>query len=275
MIRFLSWLLALGSAASIQLSARPAWAKGAQSMFPGFPGGSEAASAGHEELTNAYADGPWRIMSGWGDLMDGWGTLDTLIVFILAAGLGAIIAYHPRTRSKASTIEELEQPKTFIMYALVGALTSLIVKMNPNMSLVVFGIGGLMRFRTDVGPAKDTGRVLLTAIVGVAVGLKMIPVAILATAFGWVLLFFLERDTYSRIMVQGVDRTLLGPAADAYRKTLIHSGCRVLGEKKNFVKGQIIFIVTAPHTLDRETFERLFGVHIPENLRGSVDWDVS
>ena len=72
------------------------------------------------------------------------------------------------------------------------------------MALVVFGIGGLMRFRTDVGPAKDTGRVILTAVVGVCCGLKLLVVAVTATAFGWLLLWMLERDTFTRLLVKGV-----------------------------------------------------------------------
>ena len=133
------------------------------------------------------------------------------IVFLLAAVLGAVIAYHPRTRAKASTLAELEQPKTFIMYALVGAVTAKIVEANSAMAFVVFGIGGLMRFRTDVGPAKDTGRVILTAVVGVCCGLKLLVVAVGATAFGWVLLWLLEKETFTRLLVKGLPHDIVAP----------------------------------------------------------------
>ena len=155
-----------------------------------------------------------------------------LIVFMLAAALGAVIAYHPRTRAKASTLPELEQPKTFIMYALVGAVIASIVEANSAMALVVFGIGGLMRFRTDVGPAKDTGRVILTAVVGVCCGLKLLVVAVTATAFGWVLLWMLERETFTRLLVKGLAHEAVAPAAEAYRRLLVQSGCRILASAR-------------------------------------------
>jgi hypothetical protein len=135
-------------------------------------------------------------------------------------------------------LPELEQPKTFIMYALVGAVIARIVEANSAMAFVVFGIGGLMRFRTDVGPAKDTGRVILTAVVGVCCGLKMIVVAVTATLFGWVLLWMLERDTFTRLLVKGLPADALGPAAVAYRRVLVQSGCRVYGERKKVIEGR-------------------------------------
>jgi hypothetical protein len=237
------------------------------------------AKGGHELLTDAAPvvalGGPLQLLHGWNALLDGWRALDMLAIFVLAAGLGAAIAYHPRTRRKATTIEELEQPKTFIMYALVGALIAIIVQAVPAMSLVIFAIGGLMRFRTNVGPAKDTGRVILTAVVGVCCGLKLMLVAVLATAFGWILLFFLERAIIGELVVRGVAPDAVGRAADAYRRLLLQSGCRVLGERKKLIGGQVTFVFQAPAKLEREIFEKEALAVVPADLRGTVDWDIS
>jgi hypothetical protein len=211
----------------------------------------------------------------WGAFLDGWRILDMVIVFMLAAALGAVIAYHPRTREKASTLPELEQPKTFIMYALVGAVIARIVEANSAMALVVFGIGGLMRFRTDVGPAKDTGRVILTAIVGVCCGLKLMVVAVTATFFGWILLWMLERETFTRLIVKGLAHEVVAPSAEAYRRLLVQSGCKIFGERKKFIEGQVGFVFAAPDPFDRERFEEHLLLSIPENLRGALDWDVT
>jgi hypothetical protein len=221
------------------------------------------------------AFGAIDLAQGWDAFLDGWRLLDMAIVFLLAAVLGALIAYHPRTRAKASTLTELEQPKTFIMYALVGAVTAKIVEANSAMAFVVFGIGGLMRFRTDVGPAKDTGRVILTAVVGVCCGLKLIVVAVGATAFGWVLLWMLERETFTRLVVKGVPHELIGPASEAYRRALLQAGLRVLGERKKIVEGQVSFVLATPDNFDRERLEQQFAVAVPEPMRGALDWDVS
>ena len=44
-----------------------------------------------------------------------------------------VIAYHPASRRKAASFEELEQPKTFIMYAMVGAVIGVMVSIYPVM----------------------------------------------------------------------------------------------------------------------------------------------
>jgi hypothetical protein len=215
------------------------------------------------------------VFAGFRQFLDGFQVLDMVIVFLLAAGLGAVIAYHPRTRAKASTLAELEQPKTFILYALVGAVIAKIVEANSAMAFVVFGIGGLMRFRTDVGPAKDTGRVILTAVVGVCCGLKLLVVAVMATIFGWVLLWILERETFTRLLVKGVPPDSLPAAAEVYRRALQQAGCRILGERKKVFDGQVNFIFSTPETFDRERFEQLAATAIQPPFRGALDWDLS
>lgn len=218
---------------------------------------------------------PAPLGSAWDGFLDPWHLLDTLGVYMLAAVLGAVIAYHPSTRKKASTIEELEQPKTFIMYSLVGAISAIVAQVNSTIAFVIFGIGGLMRFRTDVGPAKDTGRVILVTIVGVCCGLKLFGVGVLATGFAWLVVWYLERESYSSLVVHGVDKAVMGQAADAYRTVLGRAGCRVLGEKKNFVKGNFTLIFTSTHALSKDDLERTFASTIPGGMRGSVDFDVS
>ena len=234
-------------AAYLLLAAPAALAQDAtRTVFPG------TAASPPPTLAESGPFGFFDIWVPWTAFLDGWRILDMALVFLLAAALAAIIAYHPRTREKASTLPELEQPKTFILYALVGAVIAQIVEANNAMALVIFGIGGLMRFRTDVGPAKDTGRVILTAVVGVCCGLKLLVVAVTATAFGWVLLWLLERETFTRLLVKGLPPDAVVPSADFYRRILVQSGCRIFGERKKFVEGQVAFVFAAPDPFDRE-----------------------
>jgi hypothetical protein len=249
------------------LLAGPALAKEPKQILPGMAAPAQPSPDGPFDFYHMWV--PWL------SFLDGWRMLDMVVVFALSTALGAVIAYHPRTREKASTLPELEQPKTFIMYALVGAVIAQIVEANNAMALVVFGIGGLMRFRTDVGPAKDTGRVILTAVVGVCCGLKLVAVAVTATAFGWILLWLLERETFTRLLVKGLPSDALVPASDVYRRILVEAGCRIFGERKKVVGGEVSFVFAAPDRFDRARFEERLLTSVPENLRGAIDWDVS
>ena len=217
----------------------------------------------------------------WRDLREGWDKfgefphiVDISLVLLISIILAAFIAYHPSTRRKASNITEFEQPKTFLMYAMVGALIALLVQKNETMALVIFGIGGLLRFRTVVGEAKDTGRVILVTVVGLCCGLKIFVAAVLATLIGWVLIWYLESQNAGRIAVKGLKDSDILAAAETYRGILRESGCTVIRERKNLTKGRVTFIVKAPPELDAEGLEEAFD-KVPEEQRGVVDWEIS
>ena len=217
----------------------------------------------------------------WEDLREGWDKfrelphiVDISLVLLISIMLAAFIAYHPSTRRKASNITEFEQPKTFLMYAMVGALIALLVQKNETMALVIFGIGGLLRFRTVVGEAKDTGRVILVTVVGLCCGLKIFVAAVLATLIGWVLIWYLESQNAGRIAVKGLKDSDILASAETYRGILGEAGCTVIRERKNLTKGRVTFIVKAPPELDAEALEEAFE-KVPEEQRGVVDWEIS
>jgi len=239
-------------------------------------------------LVSAQAD-PFSGMSpqarpmtdDWGALREGWEDfgniayiVDVSLMLLLSIILAAVIAYHPSTRRKASNITEFEQPKTFLMYAMVGALIAQLVQTYPPMALVIFGIGGLLRFRTVVGEAKDTGRVILVTVVGLCCGLKIFVAAVLATLIGWVLIWYLESQNAGRIVVKGLKDSDILAAAETYRGIIGVAGCAVIRERKNLTKGRVTFIVKTPPDLDAEALEEAFE-SVPDEQRGVVDWEIS
>lgn len=212
------------------------------------------------------------LLEGWADLASGWLLLDMVIVLLLALLLGAIIGYHPSTRRSVSSLEDYGQPKACLIYAVVAAVVALIVKVQPAMAFVIFGIGGLLRFRTVVGEAKDTGRVILVTVVGLCCGLKIFVVAVPATIIGWILIYFLELRTAGIIRVSGVSEVAMPDASKAYRDTITASGCTIIGEQTKFMKREFLFVVNAPPTLDRATLEATFDA-MPHEVRGVVDFE--
>lgn len=194
------------------------------------------------------------------------------IVMALAIALAALLAFHPVLRGKASTLEEIEQPKTFIMYSMIGALIAIIVKVQPSMALVVFGIGGLMRFRTEVGQAKDTGRVILVTVIGLSCGLQLYVVAVLATLLAWVLIFVLESRSVECLVVQGLDKEAITRGCEAHTASLRELGCTILGVEKRVKKGSVAITYRAPRGVGRAEVERRFA-EIPEAQRGTPSWE--
>ena len=220
-------------------------------------------------------------LRGW-DAFKNWEVLLNLLgVLSLSAFLAALIAYHPRSYGKATSLAELESPKTFLLYGVVGALVAIVAANSPNpaIGLVIFGIGGLLRFRTDVGAAKDTGRVILVTIVGLACGLNYFAPAVVATAFGWILILVLEARPAFKITVKGLvtmdgerQENRVAPSLEAYRALFEKLDCNVIRERKNFIKGQFTFVFRAPRGMTPEDLEEHIPTEISEELRGGVDW---
>jgi len=211
---------------------------------------------------------------GWEAFADVPFIIQMAVVLLISVLLSAVIAYHPLTRRKAASLEAIEQPKTFMMYSMVGAVIAQIVKVQPSMALVVFGIGGLLRFRTNVGEAKDTGRVILVTVVGLCCGLELFVVAVLATAFGWLLILALEGRRTERVLIQGLDRDVIAKAANAHATVLRDAGCSILGEETNVKKGTISIVYRAPGSLDSAALEERLA-SLPEELRGATNWEVA
>jgi hypothetical protein len=140
------------------------------------------------------------------------------------------------------------------------------------MAFVIFGIGGLLRFRTMVGEAKDTGRVILVTVVGLCCGLKIYIVAVPATVIGWLLIYALEQQIAGIIRVSGVGEQQMHDATRAYRGMIAAAGCKIIGEQTKFIKREFAFVVKAPPSLDRDRLQAQFDSLSPE-VRGVVDWE--
>lgn len=210
------------------------------------------------------------LLDGWRDFSQGWLLLDMVVVLLIALALGAVIAYHPATRRRVSTLEHHEQPKAILMYAMVAAIVALIVKVLPAMAFVIFGIGGLLRFRTDTGHAKDTGRVILVTVVGLCCGLGLFVVAVPATVIGWIVVFSLDRQTAGIVRVSGVSEDAIYDAVRSYRNILMRTGCSIIGEQTKFMRREFCFVVQAPPLLTRAALQSQLD-QLPAPVRGVVE----
>jgi uncharacterized membrane protein YhiD involved in acid resistance len=234
-----------------------------------------AASAWAQPIPEFLSSNSEVPIEGWAGFKDWAFMLDSLLLLTLASGLGLVIGYHPTTERAADTLEEIEAPKVYVLYAVVGAIIGLMVlKYGMVIGFVVFGIGGLIRFRTDLRSATVTGQVILVTLIGLSCGLHLPHVAVLATAFVFVVMYLIHSRPAYRIEVQGLPSERLNEAAAAYREQIVQQGCKVLSEKKNAAKERVIFVVRGARNVTHTRLEDLFVANIDPALRGSVDWEI-
>lgn len=192
-------------------------------------------------------------------------------ILFAATGSAALLAFHPVYRRRGISLADLDLRKTLIIYGIVGALIAVICTVSPSMAFVIFGIGGLMRFRTDVGASKDTGHTIMATLIGLCWGLGLELVAVLATIFFWLLIFALDRSPPTELTVGGVGLLDMGRSADAYREAIARAGGQVLGHAKDFKRAQMSFVYRMPVAASEERLAREVA-QIPDPLRGTPDW---
>ena len=216
---------------------------------------------------------PISFIEGWLGFTDLAFMLGALLTLTLAALLGAIIGYHPRTMALADKLEEIEAPKVYITCSVIGAIIGiLVVKYGIVVGFVIFGIGGLMRFRTILGSANLTGNVILSTMIGLSCGLNLPHVAVLATAFSFALTFLLDsRPTYS-ISIKGVKPENMMETAAVYRAVLERNNCKIKSERKKLNKETLTLIFHTGKGVRREDIEEKFEIEIPDSLKGATDW---
>jgi hypothetical protein len=227
------------------------------------------------QVPNGGASGQVLHGEGWPGFKDLGFILDGILNLGLAAVLGAVIGFHPRRIRTADTLEEIEAPKVSIVYAVIGSLIGiLVVKYGLEMGFVLFGIGGLIRFRTVMRSAQLTGQVIFATLIGLSCGLHLPHVAVLATLFEFILTFILEARITYRVDVRGLPLDRFTEAADAYRAVLTGRPYRVLSETKRPQSGRICFIFRSSGRDTRKHIEGLLDKNVDPSLRGSLDWEV-
>ncbi|HMB74469.1 MAG TPA: MgtC/SapB family protein [Gammaproteobacteria bacterium] len=216
------------------------------------------------------------VGEGWTGFLEFGFLANSLLTLILATILGAALAFHPKVMETADTLEEIDARKVYMLYSVIGALIGmLVVKYGLVVGFVLFGIGGLIRFRTVLGSAVLTGQVIFSTLIGLACGLDLPHVAVLATAFGFVLIFILHANVTFEANIRSLPPDQFAEAAAAYRSALEGLGCKIIREKKNPMKQRLGYIFLSSKFKSACDLESAVDAAIDPTLRGSIDWEIN
>lgn len=211
---------------------------------------------------------------GWQGFLDTHFLADSLGALLLATVLGALIGYHPTTRRTVDTLSEAELPKVHTIYAFIGAVIGVTVReFGMVIGVVVFGIGGLIRFRTDTGSTRDTGRLIVVTLVGLIAGLGLPHFAVLTALFVFVLIWLFDARPACRVRIEDLPPGRLADCADAYRAVLVAEGCKVIGERRSVAKERVDFVLRLPRGGSRDKVHAAL-CNAPLDVRGQINWDV-
>ena len=106
---------------------------------------------------------------------------DAVISLPIAALLGAVLAFRPRSRGTPPRDPAVIQ--TQIILALVGALVMLVVGASLARAFGIVGAATLVRYRSKIEDPKDAGVMLSCLAIGLASGVGIYWIAAIATLF--------------------------------------------------------------------------------------------
>lgn len=211
---------------------------------------------------------------GWSGFLDTRFILNSVGILVLASLLGALIGYHPATRRTIDKLHEADMPHVYVMYAVIGAVIGVAVReFGTVVGVVVFGIGGLIRFRSSADSTRDTVRLIIVTLAGLTAGLGLLPFAVIITLFAFALIQLFDTSPPFRIRIEGLSRERTGDCAEAYRAMLKSHGCSVISEHRSMEKERVEFVFRLPRRSTRDRLEAELRT-IAADLRGDVDWEV-
>lgn len=216
------------------------------------------------------SDTPPSVMQGFQTFLDGATVMDLLVGYGFALLLASLIAWHPKRMSARRADRLLGREGILLLFGLIGATVALLVMVHPSLGLVVFGIGGLVRFRTTLDDPELTAKGIVTLVIGLACGTSAYLPATIVAGIAWTLIWFIDnRVTYRvRIGSRGELRRPLttddGVAiADTVRAERIHIVNSALEARKN----RLSLHLRAPSHLDE--------AQILAAIRSALPHDVS
>jgi hypothetical protein len=211
---------------------------------------------------------------GWAGFADRQFMFDSVAALLLATMLGAVIGYHPMMRRTVDSVTEADMPKVYIMYAFIGAVIGLTVReFGMVIGVVVFGIGGLIRFRSTTDSTRDTARLIVVTLVGLVAGIGLPHLAALTSLFTFVLIWVFDSRPACRVRVDALPQSRLAECGQIYRRALTSQGCLIISERRYSSKGRIDFVIRLPGKATRESVNGVLDA-LPPDVCGDIDWQI-
>jgi hypothetical protein len=176
---------------------------------------------------------------------------EVILHLTVAATLGAMVAYRPwRRLMKHSVPPAMETAQAQTLIAVAGALMVAVIGDSMARAFGLVGLGAFIRFRSGIKDPRDAAVMFVMIGVGMACGLGLIPLALVATAFAAVVLAIF--DTF-RIKPDRV-RLAIEVEHPAQALRLIRGGfpaARVVGAPNGVAEvGKIVIELEAARDVD-------------------------
>lgn len=134
--------------------------------------------------------------------------LDLVLGLLCSIGVALTLTASPRRAVHFDPIGHAETRKATVICALVGCIAAELVQsseqflLGAEIALVLFGIGGLVRFRTIFGDARQTGVAIIATVLGLACGMSEYSLVALSLTVVFLANWWMNSTAYIQVRVR-------------------------------------------------------------------------
>jgi len=206
---------------------------------------------------------------GWQQIYD----TEEILIFgldvLVTLALTALIAYHPIRMATRRSLDDLKIPPLFLLYGLIGMSIGFFVDQHGYViGFVIFGIGGLVRFRSQLENTEDTVEMIVATFLGLCVGLNLPVVAVMIATAVWLIIYMAGRIKNYELEIRTPEGQTSKVSVDRARALIEGKGWPIVWETQNTGKQSNSFVFRVHFRSNyREIYNELEAILDPAGLQ--------
>ena len=251
--------------------------RGSSPALAAFSSGKHQGEKDLEELA-ASGDAPrgmpgpddWRIITASLQLFRHAPYVADLVLGLLASVVAALVlTATPKRAMRFDPVAQAESRKATVIVALIGCVAAELVQasehflLGAEIALVLFGIGGLVRFRTVFGDARQTGMAIVATVLGLACGMSEYSLVALSLVIIFLVNWWLSNRAFVRIRAKVRKSADMAQVQTAIGAVLQHEGFTVVRASASAANRTIDIHAETTKDFDVETLGEAIESAVP------------
>lgn len=246
----------------------------AAALGTGKPEGDKAfgvlADGGEQEQPRVPGPDDWRIITNSLGLFRHAPYVADMVLGLGASILVALVlTSSPHRSSRFDPVARAEVRKAVVVCALIGCIAAELVQasekflLGAEIALVLFGIGGLVRFRTLFDDAGQTGIAIVATVLGLACGMSEYSLAALALAIVYLVNWWMSSVGYVQVRVRARKNQDLAQVQSAVSGVLQARQFSVLRSNPNATDRTLDVYASTGAEFDAEALQSAIAAAVP------------
>lgn len=212
---------------------------------------------------------------GWSQIINLTEMLDFALTVFETTLLTAFLVFHPTNMNQNRAASNVDMRKGMFLFSFIGMLTGFLVLHHGYLiGFVIFGIGGLFRFRMESSSISDTGKLVIVSLIGLAAGLDLPVMSLVAAIAAWIVIWVFGRSEKLTLEVKFDEQVEPQLAMLRLQDHLVQKGFSVSSVSKTKFKPTAQYLLIARKPDDQPRLIREMAEVRSQPGSAVVDWQI-